>query len=93
MMSDHGGFVIGPSWPLNILPRLQEVLADVVERPPEDLTLDQRFIDDLGCNSLDLMDLVSEIEQEFGIPLTDEDAEQLLTISDCVRIVTRKLTT
>ena len=75
----------------DILPRLQEVLADLVERPPEALTEEQRFIDDLECDSLDLINVVAEIEQEFGIPLTDDDAEQLLTIGDGVRIVRRKL--
>jgi acyl carrier protein len=76
---------------IDILPRLQEVLADLVDRPPEALTEEQRFVDDLECDSIDLINLVIEIEKEFGIPVSDEDAERLLTVGDGVRLVRSKL--
>tara|TARA_Y100001970_G_scaffold46780_1_gene59013 strand:+ start:596 stop:835 length:240 start_codon:yes stop_codon:yes gene_type:complete len=49
-----------------------------------DVNLDSHFIDDLGADSLDLVELIMSMEDEFGVEIADEDAEKILKVSDAV---------
>ena len=51
------------------------------------VTLDSHFIEDLGADSLDLVELIMSMEDEFGVEIADEDAEKILKVSDAVNYV------
>ena len=60
-----------------------------VER--EKLTDDASFIDDLGADSLDIVELVMEVEEEFNIDIPDEEAEKLRTVGDAIGYLNEKV--
>lgn len=64
--------------------RLKELIAEMVPVGLDRITLDSRFIEDLGCDSLDLLELLMAAEEEFDIEISDEDAEKLTTVGKAV---------
>ena len=63
-----------------IFEKVKEALAKQFELDPETITVDTNLIDDLGADSLDVVELVMSLEDVFGIPISDEDAAQLYTV-------------
>ena len=57
----------------------------------EDLQPDVRFVDDLEADSLDMVELIMDIESEFEITIPDEDAEKIITVGDAERYLRSKL--
>ena len=55
------------------------------------VTLDSSFVDDLGADSLDVVELIMALEQEFNIEIPDEDAEKIITVNDAVQYVTNNI--
>ena len=55
------------------------------------VTLDSSFVDDLGADSLDVVELIMALEQEFNIEIPDEDAEKIITVNDAVQYVTNNV--
>ena len=72
-----------------------EKVKDIIEKElgveREKLTDDASFIEDLGADSLDIVELVMEFEKEFNIDIPDEDAEKLKTVGDAMAYLNRKL--
>ncbi len=64
-----------------VLMRLKNVVAEHLNIPVEEIKDDSRFVEDLGADSLDTVELLMKLEQEFNIQIPDEDAENLRTIS------------
>lgn len=60
--------------------KVRDALAQQFEVDPETITLDTNLIDDLGADSLDVVELIMSLEDMFGISITDEDAAQLYTV-------------
>ena len=60
--------------------KVQAALAQQFEMDPESITLDTNLIDDIGADSLDVVELIMNLEDEFGIAIPDEDAAQLYTV-------------
>ena len=56
----------------------------------EKITEDAKFIDDLGADSLDTVELVMAFEEEFGSEISDSDAEKILTVGDAVKFIENK---
>jgi acyl carrier protein len=54
---------------------------------PEEVTLEASFIEDLGADSLDLVELIMAMEEEFGLEISDEDAEKIQTVQDAVHYI------
>ena len=62
--------------------KVKEIIEKELGVEREKLTDDANFIEDLGADSLDIVELVMAMEEEFGIEIPDEDAEKLKTVSD-----------
>lgn len=64
--------------------KVKSVLAQQFELDPEYITMDTNLIDDLGADSLDVVELIMSLEDEFGIAISDNDAAQLYTVGRIV---------
>ena len=67
-----------------IFDNVRDALAQQFEVDPESITLDTNLIDDLGADSLDVVELIMSLEDMYGISITDEDAAQLYTVQKIV---------
>ncbi len=70
-----------------ILEKVTEVIVDQLNVERDDVTEEASFIDDLGADSLDLVELVMALESEFGISIPDEDVESIKSVGDVVAYV------
>ncbi len=72
-----------------------EKVKDIIEKElgveREKLTPEASFIEDLGADSLDIVELVMEFEKEFNIDIPDEDAEKLRTVGDALKYLNEKV--
>ena len=68
-----------------MLEKIQEMLAEALNLPVEKVTADAKIVDDLGADSLDVVELLSRLEDEYGITIPDEDVEELVTVGDVVK--------
>jgi acyl carrier protein len=72
-----------------------EKVKDIIEKElgveREKLTSEASFIEDLGADSLDIVELVMEFEKEFNIDIPDEDAEKLRTVGDALKYLNEKV--
>jgi len=64
--------------------RVREIIINELGVEPEKVTDDASFVEDLGADSLDTVELVMAFEEEFGIDIPDEDAEQMRTVGDAI---------
>ena len=64
--------------------KVREALAKQFELDPDRITLETNLIDDLGADSLDVVELIMSLEDEFGVSISDEDAAQLYTVGRIV---------
>ena len=64
--------------------RVKEIIVNELGVEPEKVTNDASFVEDLGADSLDTVELVMAFEEEFGIDIPDEDAEQMRTVGDAI---------
>ncbi len=64
--------------------KLKEVLVDVLGSKEEDIKTGSKFVDDLGADSLDLVELIMAFEDKFGVEISDEDAEKIVTVKDAL---------
>ena len=67
-----------------IFEKVQEKISEQLGIEPEDVTMESSFIEDLGADSLDIVELLMALEEEFDIEIPDEEAEKLITVSDVV---------
>lgn len=69
--------------------RVREIITNELGVEPEKVTNDASFVDDLGADSLDTVELVMAFEEEFGIDIPDEDAEQMRTVGDAIEYLNK----
>ncbi len=69
----------------NIEAKVREIIINELGVEPEKVTPEASFVEDLGADSLDTVELVMAFEEEFGIEIPDEEAEQLQTVGDAIR--------
>lgn len=70
-----------------VFERIRKILADQLDIEETSITLDSNLMDDLDADSLDLVDLVMSIEDEFGAEVADDEVENLKTVGDIVTYI------
>ena len=73
------------------LTRVKEIIIDKLGIEENKITLEARFIEDLGADSLDTVELIMQFEEEFDIEISDDDAEKLTTVGSSVDYIDSKL--
>ncbi|MBR2375938.1 MAG: acyl carrier protein [Clostridia bacterium] len=68
-----------------MLEKIQAMLAEALNLPLEKVTPDAKIVDDLGADSLDVVELLSQLEDEYGIIIPDDEVETLVTVSDVAK--------
>ncbi|NPV71199.1 MAG: acyl carrier protein [Firmicutes bacterium] len=68
----------------SILGRVKDIVVEQLGVAEEDVIPEASFIDDLGADSLDIVELVMALEEEFDMEIPDEDAERIVTVGDAV---------
>ena len=71
--------------------QVKEILIDKLGVDESKITMEAKFIDDLGADSLDTVELIMQFEEEFSIEIPDEDAEVLLSVGQAVDYISTKL--
>ena len=67
--------------------RVKKIIVDQLGVKPEQVTADAKFIEDLGADSLDTVELVMALEEEFGNEIPDEQAEKLQSVGDVIKYI------
>ena len=70
--------------------KITEIIVEQLGVKPEEVTPEASFVDDLGADSLDTVELVMALEEEFGIEIPDEDAEKIATVGDAIKYIQEK---
>ena len=70
-----------------VFERVKAIVIKHLEAPPEKVTEKASFIDDLGADSLDTVELVMAFEEEFGVEIPDDAADSILTVGDAVKFI------
>ena len=72
--------------------KITEIIVEQLGVKPEEVVPEASFVDDLGADSLDTVELVMALEEEFGIEIPDEDAEKIQTVGDAIKYIEEKAT-
>jgi acyl carrier protein len=71
----------------SVTDRVKEIIVEQLGVNPDQVTAEAKFIEDLGADSLDTVELVMAFEEEFGAEIPDEDAEKLQTVGDVTKYI------
>ena len=71
--------------------KLQQIIAELLNVEPDEITMDTTFVDDLGADSLDVFQIIMGIEEEFDIEIPNEAAESIVTVADAVEQIKNAL--
>ena len=71
--------------------KIKSIIAGQLGVKLEEVTPEASFIDDLGADSLDTVELVMALEEEFGVEIPDEDAEKITTVGDAIKYIEEKM--
>tara|TARA_B110001454_G_C12723308_1_gene436498 strand:- start:43884 stop:44144 length:261 start_codon:yes stop_codon:yes gene_type:complete len=75
---------------MSLSPKIKDIIVEQLSVDPEKVKPEASFIDDLGADSLDIVELVMAMEEEFDIEIPDEDAEKLKTVQDVTKYLETK---
>ena len=75
---------------MSVEERVQKIVCEQLGVSPEEAKLGASFIDDLGADSLDTVELVMAFEEEFGSEISDSEAEKILTVGDAIKFIESK---
>jgi len=70
--------------------KLKEILVDVLGVNEDDVKTESKFVEDLGADSLDLVELIMAFEDKFSIEISDEEAEKMVTVKDVLDYISSK---
>jgi len=71
----------------SVFDRVKGIVVDQLGVAEEEVTTEASFVDDLGADSLDVVELVMALEEEFGVEIPDEDAEKIITVGEAVKYI------
>mgnify|MGYP005778519725 CR=1 FL=1 len=74
----------------SVADKVKKIVVEQLGVPEDQVTPEAKFIEDLGADSLDQVELVMALEEEFGSEIPDEDAEKLTTVGDAIKYVEGK---
>ena len=72
---------------MSVEEQVKKIIAEKLSVDLEEVVPEASFVDDLGADSLDLVELIMSMEEEFDTDISDEDAEQITTVKDAIAIV------
>lgn len=75
---------------MSTIDRVKKVVVEQLDVNDDEVTLAASFVDDLGADSLDVVELVMGLEEEFDVEIPDEDAEKIATVQDAVNYIEEK---
>ena len=73
-----------------MIEEIRELILEQLDVEREKITLDSRFVEDLGGDSLDLMELASSLEEEYGVSIDKEELKKIVKVGDVVELITDK---
>jgi acyl carrier protein len=77
----------GVNLSMDIFEKVKEIIIERLSVDEKDVTKEASFIDDLGADSLDTVELVMALEEEFSLEIPDEEAEKIVTVGDAVKYI------
>ena len=72
---------------MSVEDKVKKIIAEKLSVEMEEVVPEASFVDDLGADSLDLVELIMSMEEEFDIDISDEDAEQIATVKDAIAYI------
>ncbi|MBN2033184.1 MAG: acyl carrier protein [Deltaproteobacteria bacterium] len=75
----------------DVMERIKKIICDQLDVAEEDVVPNASFVDDLGADSLDQVELIMAMEEEFSVSITDEDAEKIVTVQNAIDYVKKAL--
>jgi acyl carrier protein len=72
---------------MSVEDKVKKIIAEKLSVDMEEVVPEASFVDDLGADSLDLVELIMSMEEEFDIDISDEDAEKLVTVKDAIEYI------
>lgn len=72
---------------MSVEDKVRKIIAEKLSVDLDEVVSEASFVDDLGADSLDLVELIMSMEEEFDIDISDEDAEQLATVKDAIAYI------
>lgn len=70
-----------------IFEKVKEIVSNILGVDVDEVTMEASFMDDLGADSLDVVELIMDLQDEFSLEIPDEDAEKILTVGDVVNYI------
>ena len=75
---------------MSVEEKVKEIIVEQLGVTPDEVTDDASFVEDLGADSLDTVELVMAFEEAFGIEIPDEDAEKIMKVKDAIDYINKK---
>jgi acyl carrier protein len=72
---------------MTVVEKVKEMIIKQLDSKESEVVPEARFIDDLGADSLDIVELIMALEDEYGLEIPDEDAEKIETVGDAIRYI------
>jgi acyl carrier protein len=72
---------------MGVQDKVKSIIAEQLGVKPEEVTPEAKFVEDLGADSLDLVEMIMAMEEAFNISIADEDAEKIKTVQDAINYI------